>query len=1038
MDRRCFLRTLAVGGAATLMPNLPAVAAPESEDEALIPWDKKLDPAWVASLFDRGEREVRRGEELRYIGMPIGGLCAGTLYIGGDGKLWLWDVLNRVEAGPGIRAKGGGGDLYVRPLEQTSPLEQGFAVRLKVGARETVRKLDRSGFSAVEFVGEYPIGQVRYRDPEAPVAVDLEAFSPFIPLDTEGSSFPATVLRYTVTNTGAEQVECEVLGWLENAIGHYTAPPGALTLRNTVSPRPEGGMALTCSSRKTERKPGEQRPDILFDDFEGEAYEGWEVEGTAFGMGPIRKADIPAYQVITRIHGERMVNSHSTAPGADVGTKDNAKGRMLSRLFRIERRFIRFLIGGGRNPGLTCLNLLVDGQVVASETGQDNNELRDAYFDTRRLEGKEARLEIVDAKSGSWGNIGVDWIRFSDSPVDADFDPESAHDVGTMTLACPEPEARGAARAADPLSVGLDNAEPLAESVEPEDGAPIGAVGVPLKLAPGESGTVRFVLAWHFPNLELPGLGSVGRHYAARFADSEKVADALLADVEELTRLTRLWRDTWYADSTLPYWVLNRTFLNTSILATETAFRFRNGRFYGNEGIGCCQGTCGHVWQYGQAMGRLFPDLERDLRERVDLGIGLAPGGAVQCRGEFGGGEAIDGEAAVVLRALRDHQMSPDDAFLRRTWDRLRMVIRRLLEHDGNDDGILEGAQENTLDAAWFGRIPWISGLYIAALRAGAALASEVGEERFASRLAQVADAGRRNIEQLFNGEYYIQIADAAHEDAIGVGTGCEIDQVYGQSWAFQVGLGRVLEESSTRSALRSLWRYSFCLDVGPYRERHREGRTYAIAGDAGLLMCTWPKGGVKPEWEKQWSFMYFNECMSGFEHQVAGHMLWEGMVTEGLAVERAIHDRYRPSRRNPYNEIECSDHYARAMASYGVFLAACGWEYHGPRGYLAFAPRLSPERFSAAFTAAEGWGTIGQVREGGTQTNTVEPRWGRLTLRTLGFERGTDEPVTEVRVSLDGREVAATASTAGRKVRVALDPSVVVEAGQRLEVVIR
>ena len=26
----------------------------------------------------------------------------------------------------------------------------------------------------------------------------------------------------------------------------------------------------------------------------------------------------------------------------------------------------------------------------------------------------------------------------------------------------------------------------------------------------------------------------------------------------------------------------------------------------------------------------------------------------------------------------------------------------------------------------------------------------------------------------------------------------------------------------------------------------------------------------------------YFNECMNGFEYQVAGHMLWEGMVQEG------------------------------------------------------------------------------------------------------------------------------------------------------------
>ena len=111
--------------------------------------------------------------------------------------------------------------------------------------------------------------------------------------------------------------------------------------------------------------------------------------------------------------------------------------------------------------------------------------------------------------------------------------------------------------------------------------------------------------------------------------------------------------------------------------------------------------------------------------------------------------------------------------------------------------------------------------------------------------------------------------------------------------------------------------------------------------------MCTWPKGDAARGAARA-STIYFNECMNGFEYQVAGHMIWEGMVQEGLAVTRAIHDRYHASRRNPWNEVECGDHYARAMASYGVFLAACGYEYHGPKGHLGFAPRLTPEDFRA------------------------------------------------------------------------------------------
>ena len=69
-----------------------------SEQGKLVPADKKLDPQWVKSLFERGTREVYRGKDLEKIGMPIGGLCAGQLYLGGDGKLWHWDIFNKARA----------------------------------------------------------------------------------------------------------------------------------------------------------------------------------------------------------------------------------------------------------------------------------------------------------------------------------------------------------------------------------------------------------------------------------------------------------------------------------------------------------------------------------------------------------------------------------------------------------------------------------------------------------------------------------------------------------------------------------------------------------------------------------------------------------------------------------------------------------------------------------------------------------------------------------------------------------------------------
>ena len=100
------------------------------------------------------------------------------------------------------------------------------------------------------------------------------------------------------------------------------------------------------------------------------------------------------------------------------------------------------------------------------------------------------------------------------------------------------------------------------------------------------------------------------------------VAGYLAANFDRLAGRTRLWRDTWY-DSTLPYWLLDRTFANTSTLATSTCHWFANGRFYGWEGVGCCAGTCAHVWHYAHSVARLFPELERSARLWGDYGAGF-------------------------------------------------------------------------------------------------------------------------------------------------------------------------------------------------------------------------------------------------------------------------------------------------------------------------------------------------------------------------------------------------------------------------------
>jgi hypothetical protein len=172
------------------------------------------------------------------------------------------------------------------------------------------------------------------------------------------------------------------------------------------------------------------------------------------------------------------------------------------------------------------------------------------------------------------------------------------------------------------------------------------------------------------------------------------------------------------------------------------------------------------------------------------------------------------------------------------------------------------------------------------------------------------------------------------------------------------------------------------------------------------MVMNTNPHNEPKPFGEDvTWQLGYFHECMSGFEHQVASHMMAEGMTDEALVLTRAVHDRHHAAKRNPFNEIECSDHYARAMASYGTFISACGFEYHGPKGYIRFAPKLrGGGAFKAPFTTAEGWGTYSVKKTGGGTEHLLHIKYGSLRLNTVGFP-GTARAAS---VKLGGQTIKA------------------------------
>ncbi len=956
----------------------------------LVPAEKNLSDEWKKVLYARGDKEIWSGDALDTIGMPVCGNASGQLYLCGDGTLGCWEIFNHHEF------QDYGATSYAK---RAIPHSVDFGFEIEANGQS--RKLDKRSYKDVAFKGEFPIGTIDYDDPEFPIQAQMIAYSPFIPLNAKDSGLPATVFEITLTNKSSNSVECDLSGFLENACSRSGESHPGDRKRHTRAVSERGLTIMTHSADPAQdefltERPN-PRPPVVLADFEGSDYGSWKPEGEAFGPGPA-KGTLPDQNPVGGFVGKGLVNTFFKG--------DGTTGRLTSPDFAIERDFINFKIGGGHIDGKECINLIVDQKIVRTSTGLNSEQLLWDTWNVRDLAGKTAHIEIVDEATGGWGHINIDQIDQADR-IQSKSDLNARHsdanlDTGTLSLA-----ALRTGKADELGSYGLDHT--FVGHVVPNR----------IRLAPGKSETVVFVLAWSFPH------HPQGRQYTNWFKDSEDTARYVAKNIERLSRDTKLWRDTYY-DSTLPYWLLDRLHSTVGNLRTGTTEWWKTGRFWAWEGVVCCAGTCTHVWNYEHSMARLFPELERNVRDRQDFGAGFdAKTGLVGFRSNRA--YAADGQCGTILKAYREHLTSADDKFLKDHWPRIKMAIQYLIGHDGNGDGMIEDAQPNTYDIDFFGANTFVGSLYLGALRAGEEMAKETGDTAFAQHCASLAESVRdSNMKRMCNGEYFIQEVDESKYKEYQYGPGCLADQLFGQGWAHQVGLGHIYPKEEVVKGLQAVWKYNWAPDVAAQNKRWPPQRPFAVPGEGGLFTCTWPIGGREKE-----PVLYRDEVWTGIEYQVAGHMIWEGLVEEGLSICRAVHERYHPAKRNPYNEVECSDHYARAMASWGVFAALSGFYYHGPKGRIAFDPRVTPEAFRSAFTTAQGWGTYDQRGPKERRTCRLSLAWGKLRLAALTLPLSAASP----RMFVGEKEISATCEKSDGQVTLVLARPIELRAGEILEV---
>ncbi|MDE3181346.1 MAG: hypothetical protein KGM47_17015, partial [Acidobacteriota bacterium] len=530
-----------------------------------------------------------------------------------------------------------------------------------------------------------------------------------------------------------------------------------------------------------------------------------------------------------------------------------------------------------------------------------------------------------------------------------------------------------------------------------------------------------FILSWGFPNRTPARCGweapkghendLIGNYYAARFKDAWQAAEYAAAHLPRLEKQTRQFVAA-IRMSSAPGAVKDAATATLAALTASTCFRTSDGAFHGfegsNEHSGCCFGSCTHVWNYESATASLFPSLSRSLREQ-QFGFLTDQQGLMDFREllpygiERWGFAAADGQMGTIMKLYNDWRLSGDTAWLKTLWP----TAKRALEFawipggwDANRDGVMEGVQSNTYDVEFIGPNPLCGIWYLGALRAAEEMARAAGDAPAADQYGRLLHEGSKWIDaNLFNGEFYIQKIGGipANEVAKGLrvgmgatdterptfqlGDGCLSDQLVGQYAARMSGLGGLVNNQHVLKTLQSIYKFNYKRSLADHASVQR---TYALNNEAGLVICTYPKG-ARP----QTPFPYFAEVWSGVEYSVAALMFHMGMDAEGIEIVASARSRYDGEKRNPWDESECGYYYVRPMAGWAPFLALSGFTYHGAEKQLAVKPRIQTGKFSSFWSTASAWGTFTQ-QIGQAKTNFVlSVLGGKLECRSVSLASG-------------------------------------------------
>ncbi len=925
-------------------------------------------------------------EYLDKIAFPIGGIGAGMFCLEGTGAISHVslrhhpDVMNEPYTFAAI---------YVKGVENGAKVLEGQVSTWKLfgPAQSGLGRGDKTyglpRFEEAVFQTRFPFATIDLRDKDMPLVAKITGWSPFIPTDADNSSLPVGVLEYQFTNTSDKAIETVFSYNTKNFIDGQGTIRGVKNGFVLESDQNNSGLAIYVDNaaavvdhcwfrgawfdpqtvvwdnirygRIADKQPvkgvapgasvyvpltlqpGETKtvkvnfcwylPDSNLSiggaRKVGQAFTGMPCKGTASGQQPV-----------SGFVGKQLLNSF------DKGG-DGLTGIIQSPEFNIGKRYLKFLVGGGSQADRTSVNLVVDGKIVETAVGNQTETLSETVWDLKPYQGKKAFVKVIDLDVYPWGHILADQFVLTDNRNEDIYNLSS-----TSTLL------------ADFESNSWGDWQVVDSSEEEK------------QFLADEGDVEATYRPW----------------YSERFKSLNEVIGYWDANQAMLEKNSRLFSDAFYSSS-LPAEVLEAVATNLTILKSPTVLRQWDGRFWAWEGcqdsFGSCHGSCTHVWNYAQALPHLFPSLERTLREtefrvsqnteghqnfRVNLPISAPP---------HNFHAAADGQLGGIMKVYREWRISGDTQWMKDLFPAVKKSLDYCIRTwDPLHKGYLEEPHHNTYDIEFWGPDGMCTSFYLGALTAFIEMGKELKQP--VKEYTALLSKGKKYMETaLFDGEYFIQkiqweglqapnpvdvmsFGGSYSDEALKLlkeegpkyqyGTGCLSDGILGMWMASVCGLDEVLDNEKVRSHLVAVHKYNLKHDLVDHFNPQRP--VYACGKDGGLLLCTWPKGGML-----SLPFVYSNEVWTGIEYQVASHLMMKGEVEKGLDIVRECRERYDGRVRNPFNEIECGHWYARAMASYGMLQGLTGVRYDAVDKTMYINSKIGD--FKSFISTDTGFGTI-------------------------------------------------------------------------------